>query len=299
MSGVKVRVPATTANIGPGFDCLGCALSMYAEFTCEIIESGLEITGCPEAFRNEDNLFVQAFRRTEREIGVAPAAIRLHIQTDIPVSRGLGSSASLLAGGVAAANFLNGSPLSRQKLVELCNELEGHPDNVAPAVLGGMCASLVREDGRPVTVQPDVSSNVGFIALIPNFETETKAMRAVLPKQIPFADAVYNGSRLAVLLHGFEHGNLELIAEALDDRLHQPYRKHLIHEYDRAEAAALAAGCVTFCISGSGSTCLGVAEEPRIREIAARIQQELNDSVYEWRVYALDIDMEGSVCEAL
>ena len=105
MSGVRVRVPATTANIGPGFDCLGCALGLYANFECEITGGGLEITGCPEAFRNEDNLFVQAFRLAEREIGAHSAGLRLNIQTDVPVSRGLGSSASLLAGGVAAANL--------------------------------------------------------------------------------------------------------------------------------------------------------------------------------------------------
>lgn len=295
MTHVHVRVPATTANIGPGFDCLGCALSLYAGFTCEIIDSGLEITGCPEIYRNENNLFVKAYRRAEREIGAAPAPIRVHIETDVPVSRGLGSSASLLAGGVAAANALNGSPLSPQKMVELCNEMEGHPDNIAPAVLGGMCASVVN-DGVPVTVQVDIAENIGFIALIPNFETETKAMRAVLPKEIPFADAVFNSSRLAVLLHAFVQGDLSLIGQSLDDRLHQPYRKHLIHEYSRAEEAAMKAGCTAFCISGSGSTCLGVCEAGRKVQIAQEIQQSLAGSEYEWRVIALDVDHTGAMC---
>lgn len=298
MRRVHVRVPATSANIGPGFDCLGVALTLYAGFTCEIIDSGLEITGCPDIYRNENNLFVQAYRRAEREIGVGPAPIRVHIETDVPVSRGLGSSASLWAGGVSAANALNGSVLSKQKLVELCNELEGHPDNVAPAVLGGMCASFVA-DGKPTTVQVDVAPNVGFIALIPNFETETKAMRAVLPKEIPFEDAVFNSSRLAVMLHGFERGKLELIAQALDDRLHQPYRRHLIHEYFRAETAAKTAGCAAFCISGSGSACLGVCEALEAEHIAAAIEQKLLDSEYEWRVLALKLDTEGSVCTPL
>lgn len=298
MKRVHVRVPATSANIGPGFDCLGVALTMYAGFTCEIIDSGLEITGCPEIYRNGNNLFVQAYRRAEREIGVEPMPIRVHIETDVPVSRGLGSSASLWAGGVSAANALNGSPLSKEKLVELCNELEGHPDNIAPAVLGGMCASFV-EDGVPTTMKVDVADNIGFIALIPNFETETKAMRAVLPKEIPFADAVFNSSRLAVMLHGFERGRLELIAKALDDRLHQPYRKHLIHEYFRAEAAAKKAGCAAFCISGSGSTCLGVCEAERAEAIAETVQKELLGSEYEWRVVALKLDHEGSVCTLL
>lgn len=298
MSRVHVRVPATSANIGPGFDCLGVALTMYAGFDCEIIDSGLEITGCPEIYRNENNLFVRAYRRAEREMGVEPAPIRVHIETDVPVSRGLGSSATLWAGGVSAANALNGSPLSKEKLVELCNELEGHPDNIAPAVLGGMCASFV-EDGVPTTVQVDVADSIGFVALIPSFETETKAMRSVLPKEIPFADAVFNSSRLAVMLHGFERGKLDLIAKALDDRLHQPYRKHLIHEYFRSEAAAKAAGCAAFCISGSGSTCLGVCAADKAETIAETVQKELEGSQYEWRAVALKLDTEGVVCTFL
>lgn len=293
MKKVKIRVPATTANIGPGFDCLGCALSLYAEFTCEMIESGLEITGCPETFRNEDNLFVQAYRLAEKRMGVVPAAIRVHIDTDVPVSRGLGSSATLLAGGVTAANALNGSPLSRQELVELCNELEGHPDNVAPAVLGGMCASMVK-DGRPITVPVEVAPNVGFIAMIPNFETETRAMRAVLPKEIPFTDAVFNTSRLAVLLHGFRTGDLELIGDALEDRLHQPYRARLIHDYYFAEQSAFDAGCAAFCISGSGSTCLAVTDVRRAEAAAEIIRQKLSYSRDEWRMLVLPVDTQGA-----
>lgn len=298
MNGVHVRVPATSANLGPGFDCLGCALSMYAEFDCHAAASGLEITGCPSEYCNEDNLFVRAFRRAEREIGAPHSGLRLHIKTDVPVSRGLGSSATLLAGGVAAANALNGSPLSREKLVELCNELEGHPDNVAPAVLGGMCASLV-QDGRPITVRQPVAPNVGFIALIPNFETETRAMRAVLPKQIPFADAVFNASRLAVLLHAFAQGDLALIGVAMDDRLHQPYRKSLIHEYDCAQAAASRAGCAAFCISGSGSTCLAVADVARIEDIAEKIRDGMRGTSCEWQIHPLRIDEAGAVCTPL
>lgn len=298
MMGVRVRVPATTANIGPGFDCLGCALSLYAEFDCRPIAQGLEIEGCPEAYRNEENLFVQAFRRAEDAMDVSHQPIAVRIHTDVPVSRGLGSSATLLAGGAAAANAMYGNRLSRETLLRLLNDLEGHPDNVAPALLGGMCASMV-QDGQPMTVSIDVAENIGFIALIPNFETQTHAMRGVLPKAVPFQDAVFNASRVAVLIRAFETGNLELMGSALDDRLHQPYRKPLIHEYDRAERAARAAGCAAFCISGSGSTCLGVAEAGRTGEIAAAIQDALRDSHYDWRVLPLKVDKAGAVCMPL
>jgi len=290
---VKVRVPCSTSNIGPGFDCLGCALSLYADFTCEIIEEGLEITGCPEAYRNENNLFVQAYRYAERYMGVKSAPLRVRIETEVPVSRGLGSSSTLLAGGVTAANALNGSPLSDWELVKLCNELEGHPDNVAPAVLGGMCVSMIHE-GAPVTVPVKVPENVGFIALIPNVETETRAMRAVLPKEVALQDAVFNASRLAVMLHAFREGDIALIAKALDDRLHQPYRRHLMPEYDRAEAAALEAGCAAFCISGSGSTCLAIVDAALEDAAVEKIRTALKDSEFDWRVHALKIAPVGA-----
>lgn len=295
MSGVRVRVPATTANIGPGFDCLGCALTLYASFECGFGTSGLEISGCPEAFRGANNLFVQAFRRAERALGAAPRPIRVRIDTDVPVSRGLGSSATLLAGGVAAANALYGGALSREAMVALCTELEGHPDNVAPAVLGGMCASLMH-GGKPVTAQIDVSPRVGFVALIPDYEAQTRAMRAVLPEQVSFADAAFNVSHAAVLLRAFETGDLAQIGAALDDRLHQPYRTPLLREWDRAREAALDAGCAAFCLSGSGSTCLGIADSEQKAEIAARITRSLAQSACRWRVEALDVDRAGVVC---
>lgn len=228
-------------------------------------------------------------------MGVLHRPIRLNIRTDVPVSRGLGSSATLLAGGVVAANALHGGGLSRETQLRLLNELEGHPDNVAPALLGGMCASLV-QDGQPVTVPIDVAENIGFIALIPNFETQTHVMRSVLPKEVPFQDAVFNASRLAVLVRAFETGDLALLSCALDDRLHQPYRESLIHEYDRAECAARAGGCAAFCISGSGSTCLGIADAARAAEIARGIQEALRESSYEWRVLPLCVDKTGAAC---
>ena len=156
MSRIHVRVPATTANLGPGFDCLGCALSMYADFICEPIPAGLEISGCPEEFRGEDNLFVAAYRRMEDRLGIPHSGLRLDIRTDVPVSRGLGSSATLLAAGAYACNALNGEAMDKQAVLQVCNDIEGHPDNVAPCVFGGMITSLVK-DGVPVCAPVPVS----------------------------------------------------------------------------------------------------------------------------------------------
>lgn len=296
MNRVKVRVPATTANIGPGFDCLGCALSLYARFECEKTGAGLTITGCPEQYRNEDNLFVRAYRYTERMIGAEAASLKVHIETDVPVSRGLGSSATLLAGGAMAANALNGMPLSREEIAAICSTLEGHPDNTSPAVFGGMCVSFMK-DGAPCTEKISVAKNVGFVALIPNFETRTEDMRAALPPQVSRADAVFNISRIAVLLRAFERGDMERISIALEDRIHEPYRRPLIHEFNRAETAAKQAGCPAFCISGSGSTLLGIADAGSMAEIVPGIQRALKDSSYDWKILPLTIDLEGALVQ--
>ena len=286
-------VPATTANLGPGFDSLGCALSLYARFECEQIASGLQIEGCAAEYRNENNLFVRAFRRAEREMNMGAMPIRVRIDTDVPTSRGLGSSATLAVGGVLAANALHGNPLNEEKCLALAVELEGHPDNAAPALLGGMRASFM-DSGKPVAVEVPIAENVGFIAMIPNFETRTSDMRRALPESVPMQDAIFNLSRVAVLLRAMETGEMELIGRAMQDRLHQPYRAGLIRECNRARAAALASGAAAFCISGSGSTCLAIAEAARAEQIAGKIREALAESECEWRVLALKPDRTGA-----
>lgn len=293
MKRVHARVPATTANLGPGFDCLGCALTLYADFVCEQISSGLAFEGCPVAYQNEDNLFVRAFRSVEARIGEKPMPIRVAIRTDVPVSRGLGSSATLLVGGALAAREMYRASLTQEALLEVCNDIEGHPDNVAPALLGGLCASIV-ENGIPVSARVPVAGNVGFIAMIPNYETLTHEMRAALPQQVSFSDAVFNVAHAALLLRGFETGDLDVIGRAMQDRLHQPYRAPRMYEFERARTAALAAGCAAFAVSGSGSTLLGVADDARSEEIAMNVQRALEGSQYQWRVLPLSVDTEGA-----
>ncbi len=295
---IRVTVPATTANLGPGFDSLGCALSMYAHFDCEEIEKGLWIEGCAERYCNEKNLFIVAFRRAERAMGVSEMPVHLRVSTEVPDSRGLGSSATFAVGGILAANALHENLLSREACLALAVEMEGHPDNAAPAMMGGLLASFM-EEGKPVAVEVPIAQRVGFIALIPNYETKTSDMRRVLPEKVARSDAIFNVSRAAVLLRAIETGNLDLIGCALRDRLHQPYRESLIHEYDRAKEAALAAGANGFCISGSGSTCLAIAESDRARAIAAGIQKSLSDSPYAWRVVPLNPDRVGAQVEKL
>lgn len=294
MNKITVRVPATTANIGPGFDSMGCALALYNYITCEVLPADkLVITGCPEPYQNEENLAVQGYRAVLSRLGLPNEGLSLNIRAEIPVCRGLGSSAALIAGGAAAANLLHGSPLPPAELLEVTNEIEGHPDNLAPAIYGGLTASLV-EDGKPRTVKLPLSPTLRWVAAIPDFELSTHLARAVLPKEVAFVDAVYNASHVAVLVGALGRGDRELIAMALRDRLHQPYRESLIPEYGKVKAAAEQCGAIAFCISGAGPTLLALTDEA---SFAAQFAEKCKRLEHRWNIMELAVDTEGIVAE--
>ena len=195
MKKVTLRIPATTANLGPGFDSLGCALALYNTITCEILpDDRLVIAGCPKEYQNEQNLAVQGYRAVLDRLGLPREGLAVTIAAEIPVCRGLGSSAALIAGGAAAANLLHGAPLSRAELLDVTNAIEGHPDNLAPAIFGGLTASLV-EEGHAHTVQLPLCQRLRWVAAVPDFELSTHTARGVLPAAVPFADAVETTAR--------------------------------------------------------------------------------------------------------
>lgn len=291
---MKLRVPATTGNAGPGFDSTGLAFTLYARFEAELLRAGkLEISGCEACYQNEENLAVQAFRAVERRIGAHPSGLKLRIETDVPISRGLGSSATLLVAGAFAANALYGNPLDKGALLDIVTAMEGHPDNVAPALYGGLCASVVREDGRVLCVNYPVSSGVKFTALIPGFPLSTAEARRALPKAVPLKDVVFNISRTALLMRGMEAGDYDLLSIALDDRLHMPYRKGLIHDFDFVRQQSLAAGARALIISGAGPTLLALHPDPEA--FAPQIEARLSALAHKWRAVPLDVDTEGTV----
>lgn len=294
MNKITVRVPATTANIGPGFDSMGCALALYNYITCEVLPAGkLVITGCPEPYQNEENLAVQGYRAVLSRLGLPNEGLSLNIRAEIPVCRGLGSSAAMIAGGAAAANLLHGASLSSAELLAVTNEIEGHPDNLAPAIYGGLTASLV-EDGKPRTVKLPLSPTLRWVAAIPDFELSTHLARAVLPKEVAFVDAVYNASHVAVLVGALGRGDRELIAMALRDRLHQPYREKLIPEYNKVKTAAEQCGAIAFCISGAGPTLLALTDEA---SFAAQFAEKCKRLEHRWNIMDLAVDTEGIVAE--
>lgn len=291
---IQVKVPATTANMGPGFDALGCALSLYAEFCFEEIESGLIIEGCAKEYQNEENLIVVAYEKALKALNIKRKGLKIVFHSDIPISRGLGSSAALIVGGVMGANAMHGMKLSKRQCLQLCNELEGHPDNVAPALFGGLTACFVNE-GEPIAMEYKIHPEIRFCALIPDFETSTHEARKVLPKMISYEDAIFNVSRVAALCKALEIKDNEVIHKALKDRLHQPYRKELIDEYETIKVLCEENGCVAFFISGSGPTCMCIYDDETFIE---KMKEAVKACVNQWQVVPLRVHSTGAmICE--
>ena len=290
MDTVTVRVPATTANLACGFDTLGCALTLYNTLTFSLAEK-LGFSGCPEEFRNEDNLAWQGFRAVYAALGRPAPWVHIRIDARIPVCRGLGSSAALIAAGAVAANALSGGGLTRAELLSIVTPVEGHPDNLAPALLGGLTASAT-VDGQVLSVNYPVSPSLRFVVLYPDFPLSTHLSRGVLPKELPFGDAVFELSRLALLPRAMETGDEGLLAAALDDRLHQPYRRKLVAEYDEVEALARSFGCRAVCLSGAGPSILCLTGDG---ELASRMSAGVKALSHGWTVLELPVDPRGAV----
>ena len=290
MKKVTVRVPATTANLGPGFDAFGCALSLYTDVTFEETESGLEITGCDEAYTGPDNLAYTSYCAVLASLSEEIRGVKIHIDAHIPIGRGLGSSAALLVAGAIGANVLRGNKLSTQGLLNITNAMEGHPDNLAPAFFGGLTASMV-DNGLPVTVNFPLHPDWEFLALIPDFEISTNFARSVLPAQLPRADAVYNISHGAMVLKALELGDEKLLRNAMQDKLHQPYRKSLITDYDAIEALVRTTGAA-FCVSGAGPTLLCITLDERLDEKLAKKLPSITKA--NWQMLPLHIEFEGA-----
>lgn len=288
---IKVRVPATSANIGPGFDALGVALSLYARVGFEETESGLVITGTPERYAGPDNLVYAAYRAAMERMGLEVKGVNINIESAIPVSRGLGSSAAMYAAGALGASALHGNALSRAELLEVTNALEGHPDNLAPALYGGFTAAMMHE-GKPYVSRCATAARLRFLAFVPEFETSTHEARAALPKLVAHADAVYTLSHALALVNALRDGDAAAIGRAVSDRLHEPFRKKLIPGFDELKHAVTEAGAVAFFISGSGSTCMSIYTD---EDFPLRAKKAASALPGGWRTLPLSIDTDGAV----
>ncbi len=311
-SSVIVKVPATTANLGPGFDCLGAALSLYNEFQFSDLTSGdrsIQISAMgAEADRvavDATNLVYRSFAAVYKQLGLAPPAVKISIQLGVPLTRGLGSSATAIVGGIVGANCLAGSPLMEHSLVQLAIALEGHPDNVVPAFLGGCRLSVpeakAMSEGDASGVDPNWTicevpwhQHLVPIVAIPDFELSTEAARKVLPETYSRADAVFNTARLGLLLRGLETGSQDWLRAALQDRIHQPYRQTLIPGYTAVRTAALEAGAYGLVISGAGPTLLALADNAQAKGVATAMGKTWLQSGVKAQVRVLSIDLQGA-----
>ena len=234
---VEVYAPATSANMGVGFDTMGIALHLYNRIQVEAKAHGLKIINRHSREylpRNENNLIYQSVRRAFEETNTPLPGLRIVQNSRIPVTRGLGSSSACIVGGLIAGNILSGSKLSRQRLFQIAAEIEGHPDNVAPALLGGLTASTM-VGGDPVTVHFPLSDRLHFAALVPPTELSTSLARSVLPDSLTRADTVFNVSRAALVLNALGSGDCALLGVGMEDRVHQPYRLPLIPDFEGAK----------------------------------------------------------------
>src|SRR5215471_20657584 len=259
---VHVRVPATTANLGSGFDILGLALQLYNVFTMtSTSDPGWRVSLPPGAYlpRNDRNLVFRAAHVLFTQVGVTPPGLHLSLTMHIPLARGLGSSSSAIVGGLLAANQLTGNTVDRTTLLDMAVALEGHPDNVTPALIGGLTLSYTVEAQHHYVTLP-FPSDLTLVVAIPDFELATAQARAVLPARVSRAKAIFNSSRTALLVHALYSQQYALLATAMDDRLHQPYRAALIPGMTTAIAAGYTAGACGVALSGAGPTLLAITE---------------------------------------
>lgn len=258
---VTVRVPGTSANCGPGFDCLGVAATIYNQLDLTLLRANKVIVessgeGSANIPRGKRNLTWLAIRRLLQEVGREDDFKGAHIRmkNTVPISRGLGSSSTAIVAGLTAANEILGAPLDKHGLLKLATEIEGHPDNVAPAIFGGFTVSVM-DKGKVQTFSFLPRIKLKLIVAVPDFELSTRLARKVLPRNVSMRDAIFNISRASMLIAALVEGREDLLPLAFDDALHQPYRKKLVPGMTEVFDAAKSAGALGAAISGAGS-CL-------------------------------------------
>ena len=296
---VTVRVPATSANCGPGFDTLGLACNLYNYFTYELIDQGLSLKiegeGTEKLKAGKNNLAFLSFYKVWDMIVGSKTGLSVIMSNNIPLSRGLGSSSTAIVAGLVAANHLTGNTLSKNEIVQLATEIEGHPDNVAPAILGGMTISYV-DNGRASSLKFLPLKPFKLVAVVPDMPLATSLARRAIPKTVPHQDAVFNTSRAALLVGAMLTGDYQHLAAGLDDRLHQPYRAHLIPGMEDAFKAAVNNGAYNAIISGAGSTLMAyVPINVSCEAVGEAMCKVLSEHDLHSVFHILDIDTEGAV----
>lgn len=304
---VTVKVPATTANLGPGFDCLGLALPIYNEITVEetvMPGSGIEINIIEDSEtydilsipKDENNIVYKAIELLYNFIGQTVSDIKITIKTNIPVARGLGSSASVIVGGLMAANKLLGSPADDNVLLAIATEVEGHPDNVAPALFGGFCLSSFEDDCSVSCSKILWPEDWKLTVLIPDYELDTKIARSVLPESISIPDAAFNVRKCAMLVDAVYRQDSELMKKCLTDKIHQPYRERLIKGFPELKELLANKDDILGCvISGAGPTILVISKNDGFEKIENEVKKVFDDLNVNCDIRTLSIENKGTL----
>lgn len=295
---IHIRVPATSANMGPGFDSIGVALQLYNHLWVEEIPEGVEIEirkEQPIAIpTDESNLIYQTMRKLYDAKGLNMPGVRLIQSDDIPMVRGLGSSAACIVGGLMAANELAGRPCTKEELAEMAAQMEGHPDNSNPAFFGSMVVGALGEKNMK-HVRLELPDDLFFAIMVPDFPVSTERSRSVLPKDYSRSDVVFNVSRAALLVASLMTGKFENLEMAMEDKIHQPYRKELIPHMEDIFAKAKESGAMACYLSGAGSTLMAMVTKDKAETFRNQMSAYFTALPNNWQLTLLKPDLEGAV----
>lgn len=296
---VTVRVPATIANLGPGFDALGVAIRMHLEVDVDprrdTVDISLEGEGAGSLPADETNLVLRSMAAFFDHVGRRPAGYAVSVRNPIPVSSGLGSSAAAIVGGLFAARAITGLNVPQTEMMELATRVEGHPDNVMPALLGGLVVCYRPESGgefRYFRLEP--SDRLVPVLAVPGQQFHTAEARRILPAEVPLADAQFTASRAALLVAALSGGaGAEVLADAMSDRLHQPHRLRLMPETAAVYEGLKAAG-LPVALAGSGPSLLVVVPRPEAAMRAEQVRRMCRERKAGWRVFVSDWEPQGA-----
>lgn len=298
---IKVKSPASSANLGPCFDCAGIALPLYNIVKTKKTNDGkivviIDEKGDVRRFEvDEKNIIFQSFKKFHEKTNTQMIGYEVNVETEIPIARGLGSSASVIAGALIGANELNGKPLSEHDLINIAASIEGHPDNTTPALTGGFVVASIEDDGTVLYEKIKWCDDWKISVCIPDYKLLTELARSVLPKEINFKDAVYNIQKSAQLITAITNGNEDIMRSALKDRIHQPYREKLIPgmvdiiEKLREEQNVL--GCV---LSGAGPTLAVITKGDNIDNVKQIVHKIWYDLDIKYQIMTFDPINQGA-----
>ena len=297
MKKIVIKVPATTANLGAGFDTLGLALNLYNQF--EIEESDkIEIETIPESeyLKNpEKNLFVQVLKTTCEYLGNEFHGVKVKQINNVPVARGLGSSATAIVAGIIASFTANKKELTDKDFFNIAYKFEPHPDNLVPAWKGGFITALINE-GKTYYNHIFFPEDLKAVVVIPEFELSTEEARKVLPDKIPLSDGIFNVQRVSLFISALQNRRYDLLKVAMEDRFHQPYRKKLIPNFDKVIQNAYKEGALGASLSGAGSTILALTDK-NFESIGKAMVDAFSEVNIKSQYKVLEIDKKGATLQ--